>query len=796
MKKIHLILALLIFTVNLHSQTITFLDISNNKPILDVFVYNNHNQSVLSNRKGKTDMATFVKDSIIIQHSTYVPMKIMLPEHDSTIHLFQRTIAIEEIIYTVSKHAENKKEVPFQVDLLQRKSIEATNITNSADLLEEKGSVLIQKTQGGGGSPIIRGFEANKLLLVIDGVRMNNAIYRNGHLQNSLTIDHSILEKTEIIFGPNSLMYGSDAIGGTILYFTKNPELLTNDSTIVSFQGNAFVKQNISNGSSISHIDFSLGRKKIAYLGSFTNSNYENIVMGKVRNSNYPKNFGQQFFYTYITDSNDIVVNNRKPEIQRYTEYTQFDHVSKLLISPLENLKFTTNIQYSNSSNINRYDDLNDFDNNEPKYSESYYGPQERIFIAEHIELKNDSAIMNQLNASIAYQNIEESRNSRKFQSDNLLSQIENLQLISTNIDIFSAAKYCSLYYGAESNYNILNSEAFYQDIHTQAKEYAQTRYPNNESYTFDAAIYFSVKKHLTKKIVANAGFRYTLYWLQANFTPTALVVLPFTQIAFTSTAPSGTFGLVYNTNGWKFSALASSGFRNANLDDIGKIRAKNSQILIPSGNISPEFAYNTEVGIDKKFRHFLSLNLTVFSTWISDVITRVPYSINNIDSLMYDGELYGMYTNKNEELAQVYGISGSLNANLLSHLLIKGTINYTQGVNKSQNTPLGHIPPLFGRTSVEWTYNKIVAESYIKYNGWKKIEDMSPTGEDNNDYGTEEGFPSWWTLNARIKYQLGNFTHISIAGENLLDTYYRSFASVISGPGRNISVSLTANLK
>ena len=76
--------------------------------------------------------------------------------------------------------------------------------------------VKVQKTQFGGGSPVLRGMEANRILLVVDGVRMNNAIYRKGHLQNSITVSPSMLDKTEVLFGPSSVIYGSDALGGVI----------------------------------------------------------------------------------------------------------------------------------------------------------------------------------------------------------------------------------------------------------------------------------------------------------------------------------------------------------------------------------------------------------------------------------------------------------------------------------------------------------------------------------------------------------------------------------------------------
>ena len=79
------------------------------------------------------------------------------------------------------------------------------NPQTTADLLGQIGSVFIQKSQMGGGSPMIRGFATNRVLMVADGVRMNNAIYRSGNNQNIISIDPFSLEDAEVIFGPGSI---------------------------------------------------------------------------------------------------------------------------------------------------------------------------------------------------------------------------------------------------------------------------------------------------------------------------------------------------------------------------------------------------------------------------------------------------------------------------------------------------------------------------------------------------------------------------------------------------------------
>ena len=72
---------------------------------------------------------------------------------------------------------------------------------------------------------MIRGFSANRVLIVVDGVRMNNAIFRSGNLQNVISIDPNMIELTEVIMGPGSVIYGSDAIGGVMNFYTTTPKL-------------------------------------------------------------------------------------------------------------------------------------------------------------------------------------------------------------------------------------------------------------------------------------------------------------------------------------------------------------------------------------------------------------------------------------------------------------------------------------------------------------------------------------------------------------------------------------------
>src|SRR5829696_1479056 len=114
---------------------------------------------------------------------------------------------LDEVVFSANKFSEKKRNVAQRIDIISSQEIERINTQNTGDLLLNTGNIFVQKSQQGGSSPVIRGFEASRVLLVVDGIRMNNAIYRSGHLQNVITIDQNMLERVEMIYGPASTLY-------------------------------------------------------------------------------------------------------------------------------------------------------------------------------------------------------------------------------------------------------------------------------------------------------------------------------------------------------------------------------------------------------------------------------------------------------------------------------------------------------------------------------------------------------------------------------------------------------------
>jgi hemoglobin/transferrin/lactoferrin receptor protein len=793
--RIFIIISVLTFSTKVGGQQIVVISSSDRTPIEHVAVFNSTKESAaITDLLGVIDLSIFAEnDSIIFQHPSYLTRKFIKSEilGRTQVSMDRKRILIDEYVISASKSRESTLIIPYMVDVLKNDVLMESTALTSADILESTGNIAIQKSQGGGGSPILRGFEANKILLVVDGVRLNNAIYRNGHLQNAITIDHSILERTEVIFGPTSIMYGSDALGGVVHYYTRDPQL--GEDSLARFIVNASLQYSSAQKGKTGHLDFSAGKKRWASLSSITYKDLGDIRIGSRRNPTLG-DWGQVMHSVDQVNGIDSTIANANPLVQLNTAYSQLDLLQKIRYAPSMYVDWILNLQYSTSSDIDRLDYLNDYSGDKLKYAQYYYGPQNRFLASLKNVLKMDNALFTNMTTLAAFQLIDEDRYSRKFRNDELLMQQENVKVFSLNLDLLKVwSVHHKLHYGLEFNHNLVNSEALYENIRTGEQLPAQTRYPEGGSRTWNASAYASYKWILDNKLVLNLGTRYNWGVLSSSFNNP---LLPYERIDIKNGALTASAGVVYTpSDRWQLNAILSSGFRNPNVDDYGKVRAKNDYVTVPNPDLSPEYTYNAELGISRFVEGYMKLYLVGYYTFLNDAIVRTAYQLNGQDTLEYDGDLYSVTTNYNAGQAHIYGISMGITANLNKNFMLKGTLNYTKGYNLTDDVPLGHIPPIFGRTSFTYRKSKFFIDTYFIYQGWKNEEDFSPYGEDNEAEAMEYGFPAWWTANIKAGFQAGPHFDFILAIENLFDQFYKPCASGVSGPGRNFILTARFSL-
>ena len=215
MARLPLLILLFLCSFLTYTQQLTVRDEVTQKGIDKANILSQNSKSTFTtNEQGQVTLEPSVaNERLIIDHPSYKPVLVTGITKDTTVYLTEQIIEIDEVVISANKWEQDRKEVPNEILTISAKQIERNNPQTSADMLAQSGQVFVQKSQMGGGSPMIRGFSANAVLIMLDGIRINNAIYRGGNLQNVIMLDPNLLSGSEVIFGPSSSVYGSDALG-------------------------------------------------------------------------------------------------------------------------------------------------------------------------------------------------------------------------------------------------------------------------------------------------------------------------------------------------------------------------------------------------------------------------------------------------------------------------------------------------------------------------------------------------------------------------------------------------------
>jgi hemoglobin/transferrin/lactoferrin receptor protein len=694
---------------------------------------------------------------------------------------------LEMVIISANKVAENRSQVAQPIRVLTKQNIELLNAQNTADLIALSGSAMVQKSQQGGGSPILRGFEASRVLLMVDGVRMNNLIYRAGHLQNILTLDQAILDRVEVLYGPASTVYGSDALGGVIHCYTRKPKAAESGLKI---NGNTSTRYSSINQEKTGHVDFNLGWKNVAMLSSLTYSDFGDLKMGK-KTQALDTLWGLRKFYAERMNGKDSLIANADPYVQKYTGYKQYDFLQKILYQQNAHISHLLNIQFSNSTNIPRYDRLTDPKGAGLNAAEWYYGPQKRLMTAYELNLMDLSGFFNQVKLNINYQDVEESRHNRNFGATFKNSRIEKINVYGANLDFYHVKNEHQFRTGIDAQYGVAKSTAFKTNVNDNTTAAQSTRYPDGDNNQQNIAIYATHTWKINPQWVLNDGLRAGSVRQKSTFVDRAFYPFPFNDAIQNMTGLSGNLGLIYMPSPiFRATILGSTGYRVPNVDDLAKVfESAKGTIIIPNPAIKPEKTYNVEASFAFKSDKILWENNIHFTNFI-DAIVADKFQFKGQDSILYDGVKSQVMANQNKRKAKIWGFSSMLKVQLYEGLTWTGTYHYTQGrIIKADNTetPLDHIPPANGRFALQYTHNQLFTEFFIQYSNAKWISDYFLNGEDNEQYATKNGMPAWWTMNVRASYEVSKGLKLQLGIDNIADVQYRVFASGIHGAGRNL---------
>lgn len=788
---------LLLSSLLSRSQVITVLESGVGDPLEGVLV-RQRNLMFVTDMNGVSELENISRDAhLVFYHNAFETESKTFAEieQDSNrIYLTRKLVSIDEIVISGNRRSQVRSESISRIHVLNADQVWKYQPQTSADLAGLDGEVFIQKSQQGGGSPMIRGFSANRLLLVVDGVRMNNATFRSGNLQNIVSIDPNMVETTEVIPGPGSVIYGSDAIGGVLSFNTYKPGV----SGLSSLQIKPFMSVRYSSaaGEKTLHGRMIATKGKWGSLLSVTYSDFDHLRMGKNGPEDYLRSWyteGGNF------DGVDEVMVNPDPQVQRNTAYSQLNLMAKLRYRPNSKLDVSFGAIHSATGNVPRYDRLIVMKNSLPRYGEWYYGPQEWNLYSVQTGWYPENQWFDRLSFLAGFQRFRESRHDRNWNDPIIFHRSERVGVGSLNLDFeknLSDKNFLS--YGFEVSANKVNSNGESENRISGVKIPVAPRYPDGSVYETYAA--YVSGEFRRKDLRFSGGLRLTLTHLKGSF-ESGLYEFPFKGFEMTHPALAGNAGMLWTpTASWQVTVNGSTGFRSPNIDDIGKVfDSEPGNVVVPNPELNPEIVYNLEVGATWVSGNKSQIELNIFRTWLDNAMVRRPFLFEGKDTIPYNGVPSKVEALVNTDHANLYGASISFNVNLLPGLIFKQQLTIMDGED-SDGLPLRHIPPAFGTTGLVYEKGRWYARFNMQYNG-PVSNDRLAADEKDKPYlyvPDKEGLPyspAWMTMNLASSYRLSQNLVISLGVDNLLDKRFRPYSSGVVSAGQNWVLSAVIEL-
>lgn len=781
------------------SQTLSVKDKISLVPIQSVTLSSeNPKRFTVTNSEGQVDITDFKESKkIIFQILGYETVWKTYEELKSSgfeVLMNTTTINLDNVVISPTKFVQSSDISPNKVAVISKKDEELYNPQTAADLLQLSGNVFIQKSQQGGGSPMIRGFATNRLIYSVDGVRMNTAIFRGGNIQNVINLDPFAIENTEVMFGPGSVIYGSDAIGGVMSFQTLTPSLSLSDTVLI--KGNAASRYSSANNEKTGHLDINIGWKKWALASSFSSWDYGHLRQGRNGPEEYIKSFHVQ-----TIDGSDVTLNQEDPLLQIPSGYKQKNYMQKVRFHANKNLDFQYGFHHSETSEFGRYDRHNRMKDGLPRYGVWSYGPQSWTMHNLSVTHSKRNKIYDQAVLRLANQSFGESRITRDLNAPEQTTRTESVLANSINWDfIKSTGDDNTINYGFEYVENNVNSLGEVLDISSNQKTAGPSRYPN--STWSSMAIYLNNEHDFGDKLIIQTGARINNYMLDAEFDNT-FYPFPFEQASINQASLTGNIGAVYRPNkNWVLRGSLASAFRAPNVDDIGKVfDSEPGAVIIPNPDLKAEQAYSLDFGIARNIADRAKIDLTGYYTILENALVQRDYTLNGLDSIIYDGEMSQVQAIQNAAEATVYGIQLSFDFQISDDFKFFSNFTYQQGeeeLNDGNISPMRHAPPLFGNGGIKFRKNKLSFSFYSFYQGEISHENLAVSEHRKDEfYAQDENgdnySPAWYTINCSMSYQLNKNFILSGGIENISNQRYRPYSSGISGAGINFITSVRA---
>ena len=654
---------------------------------------------------------------------------------------------IETVQVTATRTEAPVEDVSLAVTVIGQDQVRVEAPDVLPEILRGLPGIYFQQTTPGQGIPIIRGLKGSQVLHLVDGMRVNNAFFRDAPNQYLGLIDVFSMDRVEVIRGSAGSLYGADAMGGVVNFLT--PEIRAEDGEWQT-EGKVYGSWNSADNGLVFRAQTQLGKPGHGFTGgvSWQDRSDRKTGSGKtIHPSGYRSEAVDLKWTGAIGDRADLTFS------------------AQLLEQP----------------STPRADELvAGFGQQQPASGQFLFQPNRRSFLHARYRSDSVSTWLDRYQVNVYRQVITDDRLTQDL-GESLIRTEENestLDGITIQFDS-NLARGTHLTWGFEFYADKVRSSRRETDAAGNASQVVRSRFPDNSSMDSTAA-YLSAEWHPVERLTLGSGLRYSQFDIHLpmveNTPDTSLSPDDFTGDVRFVYAISSTIKLVANVG---------RGFRPPNIFDLGTLGNRpGNRFNVANPSLRPESVGSYDLGLKTQNGNLQSEFFAFFMDYRDKISSVVTGEITETGRVVVRSE--------NLAAAEYYGIEAGFRWSADSGQEIYGTLNYTHGEETAagNTSPADRVPPLNGKLGISLSpKNALHLNSYLLFAGsQKRLSDRDISDPRINPAGTA----GWLTLNVMLRMELNEKIELGLRLENLLDKSYREHGSGIDAPGRNFGAWLS----
>ncbi|MHB1187042.1 TonB-dependent receptor plug domain-containing protein [Thiobacillus sp.] len=634
-----------------------------------------------------------------------------------------------EMVVTATRVEREVFNTPQAVTVLDDLAVQQANAGTTPDILSGAEGVLIQKTNTGGGSPFIRGLTGKQVLILVDGVRVNNSYYRFGPHQYLNTLDPNLVERIEVVRGPTSVLYGSDALAGVINVITRKR---ADFSGARGADGLAVLHGASADESLAGRLQVEGNINQLGYIGGISGKRFNSLEGGG--------DVGEQRPTAYDELDGDLKLNYRLAGggelIFAYQYNRQFDVPKTSEVTLGDKLKFN-------------------------------YEPQLRsLGYLEYRGRHDEAALVSDVKLNVSFNRQKEGEEIIKVSTPTLETrEITDVKTVGATSQFSSKlGRSHRLIYGFDYYRDLFDTRMTLTDLTTGTATAMTPGTPDGAKYE-SWGVYLQDEVRFTDRFETILGARYAHFKAEG--------AIGINQLNLSDGEATGSINALYRlAPRWNLVGGVAQGYRAPSMEDFfGRVDFISE---IPNTQLTPEHSLNKEIGV-KYYSPRTSGDFYLFHATYDDLIDRVTVSP-------------GVQQRQNIQRALIKGAEFGLKHAFSERWSVAGNLSYTWGEDRDTEQPLRRIPPLNGSLHVRYAPHE--RTWYEVYSLFADRQDRLAPGDLSDPRIPVGGTPGYGTLNFKAGFQPRQGQDLLVSLENLTDVKYKSHGSGVYAPGFNLAVT------